>query len=186
MDMEPALRLQSPADDARPIVRVAGVPLRLPLITEHEDDVARYPVQHAGDELRWFPTSIAGLTRRSLAFLPAIPVDKRCKSAAGEISALVQSLSALCDAPGSEGLSTFINRGTWTSAESGGRGGRWHVRHRRHWPADHCEEATTWRNVAQTRRCMDYWCSRGRDRDTARATLGQGLAVSAFPRYVPV
>jgi len=25
----------------------------------------------------------------------------------------------------------------------------------------------------------------GRDRDTARATLGQGLAVSAFPRYVP-
>jgi hypothetical protein len=23
-------------------------------------------------------------------------------------------------------------------------------------------------------------------RDTARATLGQGLAVSAFPRYVPV
>jgi enoyl-CoA hydratase len=26
----------------------------------------------------------------------------------------------------------------------------------------------------------------GRDRDTARATLGQGLAVSAFPRYVPV
>jgi len=27
---------------------------------------------------------------------------------------------------------------------------------------------------------------RGRDRDTARATLGQGLAVSAFPRSVPV
>jgi chloride channel protein, CIC family len=27
---------------------------------------------------------------------------------------------------------------------------------------------------------------RGRDRDTARATVGQGLAVSAFPRYVPV
>jgi len=26
----------------------------------------------------------------------------------------------------------------------------------------------------------------GRDRDTARATVGQGLAVSAFPRYVPV
>jgi hypothetical protein len=26
----------------------------------------------------------------------------------------------------------------------------------------------------------------GRDRDTARAALGQGLAVSAFPRYVPV
>ena len=26
----------------------------------------------------------------------------------------------------------------------------------------------------------------GRDRDTARATLGQGLAVSAFPRSVPV
>jgi len=26
----------------------------------------------------------------------------------------------------------------------------------------------------------------GRDRNTARATLGQGLAVSAFPRYVPV
>ena len=26
----------------------------------------------------------------------------------------------------------------------------------------------------------------GRDRDTARATLSQGLAVSAFPRYVPV
>jgi len=26
----------------------------------------------------------------------------------------------------------------------------------------------------------------GRDRDTARATLGQGLAVSAFPQYVPV
>jgi acetamidase/formamidase len=26
----------------------------------------------------------------------------------------------------------------------------------------------------------------GRDRDTARATLGHGLAVSAFPRYVPV
>src|SRR6516165_9940446 len=31
---KPRLRLQSPADDARPIVRVAGVPLRLPLITE--------------------------------------------------------------------------------------------------------------------------------------------------------
>ena len=27
---------------------------------------------------------------------------------------------------------------------------------------------------------------KGRDRDTARPTLGQGLAVSAFPRYVPV
>jgi len=26
----------------------------------------------------------------------------------------------------------------------------------------------------------------GRDRGTARATLGEGLAVSAFPRYVPV
>src|SRR5271169_1206107 len=26
----------------------------------------------------------------------------------------------------------------------------------------------------------------GRDRNTARATLGQGMAVSAFPRYVPV
>ena len=26
----------------------------------------------------------------------------------------------------------------------------------------------------------------GRDRNTARATLGKGLAVSAFPRYVPV
>jgi hypothetical protein len=26
----------------------------------------------------------------------------------------------------------------------------------------------------------------GRDRDTVRAALGQGLAVSAFPRYVPV
>ena len=26
----------------------------------------------------------------------------------------------------------------------------------------------------------------GRDRNTARATLGEGLAVSAFPRYVPV
>ena len=37
------------------------------------------------------------------------PVDKWCKSAAGEISALVQSLSALRDAPGSEGLSMFIN-----------------------------------------------------------------------------
>jgi hypothetical protein len=48
------------------------------------------------------------------------------------------------------------------------------------------------------------WCTRGggtkaasfsnrsngdnlsRDRNTARATLGKGLAVSAFPRYVPV
>ena len=28
--------------------------------------------------------------------------------------------------------------------------------------------------------------SHSRDRNTARATLGQGLAVSAFPRYVPV
>ena len=37
------------------------------------------------------------------------PVYKWCKSAAGEISALVQSLPALCDAPGSEGLSMFIN-----------------------------------------------------------------------------
>jgi len=27
---------------------------------------------------------------------------------------------------------------------------------------------------------------RGRDRGTARATLGEGLAVSAFPLYVPV
>ena len=53
---KPRLQLQSPADDARPIVRVAGVPLRLPLITEHGDDVARYRVQHAGDELRLFPT----------------------------------------------------------------------------------------------------------------------------------
>jgi hypothetical protein len=26
----------------------------------------------------------------------------------------------------------------------------------------------------------------GRDRNAARATLGHGLAVSAFPRYVPV
>jgi hypothetical protein len=26
----------------------------------------------------------------------------------------------------------------------------------------------------------------GRDRGTARATLGEGLAVSAFPLYVPV
>ena len=26
----------------------------------------------------------------------------------------------------------------------------------------------------------------GRDRNTARATLGRGLAVSAFPLYVPV
>ena len=26
----------------------------------------------------------------------------------------------------------------------------------------------------------------GRDRDTARATVGEGLAVSAFPLYVPV
>ncbi len=26
----------------------------------------------------------------------------------------------------------------------------------------------------------------GRDRNTARATLGRSLAVSAFPRYVPV
>jgi hypothetical protein len=28
--------------------------------------------------------------------------------------------------------------------------------------------------------------ARGRDRSTARATLGKGLAVSAFPLYVPV
>ena len=35
--------------------------------------------------------------------------------------------------------------------------------------------------------CEIHLSSRpGRDRDTARATLGQGLAVSAFPRYVPV
>jgi hypothetical protein len=27
---------------------------------------------------------------------------------------------------------------------------------------------------------------RGRDRNAARAALGKGLAVSAFPRYVPV
>jgi hypothetical protein len=27
---------------------------------------------------------------------------------------------------------------------------------------------------------------RSRDRNTARATLGKGSAVSAFPRYVPV
>ena len=72
---KPRLQLQSPADDARPIVRVAGVPLRLPLITEHEDDVARFRVQHAGDELRVFPTSIAGLKGRSLAFLPAIAIE---------------------------------------------------------------------------------------------------------------
>jgi hypothetical protein len=26
----------------------------------------------------------------------------------------------------------------------------------------------------------------GRDRNAARATLGEGLSVSAFPRYVPV
>jgi hypothetical protein len=30
------------------------------------------------------------------------------------------------------------------------------------------------------------WRSRGRDRNAARATLGEGLSVSAFPRYVPV
>jgi hypothetical protein len=28
-------------------------------------------------------------------------------------------------------------------------------------------------------------CETGRDRNAARATLGLGLAVSAFPRYVP-
>jgi predicted peptidase len=32
----------------------------------------------------------------------------------------------------------------------------------------------------------DLFFEDGRDRDTARATVGQGLAVSAFPRYVPV
>jgi hypothetical protein len=38
---------------------------------------------------------------------------------------------------------------------------------------------------------VTYWESRqarhaGWDRNTARATLGRSLAVSAFPRYVPV
>ncbi len=37
---------------------------------------------------------------------------------------------------------------------------------------------------------FDYWTTRnskeGRDRTMARATLGRGLAVSAFRRYVPV
>ena len=42
---------------------------------QHMDDVARFRVQHAGDELRLFPTSIAGLTGRSLAFLPAIAIE---------------------------------------------------------------------------------------------------------------
>ena len=35
----------------------------------------------------------------------------------------------------------------------------------------------------RTWQLMDRHC---RDRNTARATLGKGLAVSAFPRYVPV
>jgi DNA-binding transcriptional LysR family regulator len=36
-------------------------------------------------------------------------------------------------------------------------------------------------------RVLEDWSpSFGRDRNTARATLGQGMAVSAFPRYVPV
>jgi hypothetical protein len=30
------------------------------------------------------------------------------------------------------------------------------------------------------------WELWGRDRNAARATLGEGLSVSAFPRYVPV
>src|SRR5215831_8812437 len=33
---------------------------------------------------------------------------------------------------------------------------------------------------------IDWTPMLGRDRGTARATLGEGLAVSAFPRYVPV
>ena len=35
-------------------------------------------------------------------------------------------------------------------------------------------------------RITEVWPFPGRDRDTARVTLGQGLAVSAFPRCVPV
>ena len=31
-----------------------------------------------------------------------------------------------------------------------------------------------------------YWRNTDRDRNATRATLGEGLAVSAFPLYVPV
>jgi predicted nucleotide-binding protein len=40
--------------------------------------------------------------------------------------------------------------------------------------------------VAKLGRGRTCLLRKGRDRDTARATVGQGLAVSAFPRYVPV
>jgi hypothetical protein len=42
-------------------------------------------------------------------------------------------------------------------------------------------------NVTLFAQCQQSrWQAKGRDRGTARATLGKGLAVSAFPLYVPV
>ncbi len=38
-------------------------------------------------------------------------------------------------------------------------------------------------DVINVERALKYL---GRDRNTARATLGKGLSVSAFPPYVPV
>jgi hypothetical protein len=57
--------------------------------------------------------------------------------------------------------------------------------------------ATPWGYTAIRLGCRRAWfaglsrsrfnvAERGRDRGTARATLGEGLAVSAFPLYVPV
>ena len=50
-----------------------------------------------------------------------------------------------------------------------------------------------WGDALHTMRTVREFCKAGvagvhigRDRNTARATLGQGMAVSAFPRYVPV
>jgi len=45
------------------------------LASEHEDDVSRFRVQHAGDELRLFPTIACRADRSALAFLAAIAIE---------------------------------------------------------------------------------------------------------------
>ena len=50
----------------------------------------------------------------------------------------------------------------------------------------HCEGFSYFVTSIAAPAASGWSVRRGRDRGTARATLGEGLAVSAFPRYVPV
>jgi len=54
-----------------------------------------------------------------------------------------------------------------------------------------CHKANVYRKMIEIRILLQYWLfaiiwAESSGRNTARATLGKSLAVSAFPRYVPV